>query len=100
MKHAFHKSWNLVPWCEVDGSSTWRRQICVLIFWISARLWLLWRMDGWGWGLNPYLFLWLVIGVIIPMIWSAMLGIHFAFDGEADKVGFSVSMCHIDVIRN
>lgn len=33
-----------------------------------ACLWLFQRLDGWDWELGPYLFLWLVRGVILPMM--------------------------------
>ena len=46
----------------------------------TARLWLLRRLGGRDWGLDPYLFLRLVQGAVLPMMfyrapcWASMLG--------------------------
>ena len=50
-----------------------------IVFRAKARLWLLKPLGGWDWGLNPYLFLRVVTGVILPMMfygaqcWASVL---------------------------
>ena len=63
-----------------DEHLTWGRQIREATSRATARLWLLRRLGGRDWGLDPYLFLRLVRGAVFPMMfygahcWASVLG--------------------------
>ena len=63
-----------------DAHLTWGRQIREATSRATAHLWLLRRLGGRDWGLDPYLFLRLVRGAVLPMMfygaqcWASVLG--------------------------
>ena len=52
-----------------DAHLTWHRQIMEATTRARARLWLLRRLGGRDWGLDPYMFLRLVRGAVLPMLY-------------------------------
>ena len=52
-----------------DVHLTWHGQIMEATTQARARLWLLRRLGGRDWGLDPYLFLRLVRGAVLPMLY-------------------------------
>lgn len=58
---------NLGVW--IDAHLTWHRQIIEATTQAKAHLWWLRRLGGRDWGLDPYLFLRLVRGAILPMLY-------------------------------
>ena len=65
-----------------DEHLTWQQHITEAIRKARSRLWALHRGIGLGWGVHPLLFLQLVRGVIIPLLyyaapcWAAVLGVE------------------------
>ena len=65
-----------------DEHMTWQIHVSEAIRKARARLWALHRGIGLGWGVHPLLFLRLVKGVIVPLLfyaapcWAAVLGVE------------------------
>ena len=65
-----------------DEHMTWQHHVCEAICKVQACLWALHRGIGLGWGFHPLLFLRLVRGVIVPLLfyaapcWAAVLGVE------------------------
>ena len=65
-----------------DAHLTWQRHVTEAIRKARARLWALHRGVGLAWGVHPLLFLRLVRGVIVPLLyyaapcWATVLGIE------------------------
>ena len=74
-----------------DEHLTWQRHVTEAIRKARARLWALHRGVGLGWGVHPLLFLRLVRGVIVPLLyyaapcWAAVLGVETRL-AELDRV--------------
>ena len=62
-----------------DRSLTWGHQVTVATARTRERLWLVFRLGGRAWGLQPHLFLRLVQGVVLPLLffgapcWASVL---------------------------
>lgn len=62
-RHGASVPWHLVWWSiDLEATDPW------VYFWPRALLWLLRRLGGWDWGLDPCLFLRPVRGVILPIV--------------------------------
>ena len=63
-----------------DAHLTWGRQIREATSQATARIWLLRRLGGRNWGLDPYMFLRFVRGAVLPIMfygaqcWASVLG--------------------------
>ena len=61
------------------------------MIWAKARLWLLRCLGGRDWGLDPYLFLRLVRGAVLPML-------HFGAQYWAPILCLSMRLATLDAI--
>ena len=74
-----------------DRSLTWGHQVMVVTAKARERLWLVRRLGGRAWGTHPHLFLALVQGVVLPLLF-------FGAPCWASVLRHSSRLSHVDAI--
>ena len=83
-----------------DQSLTWGHQVGVSVAKARDRLWVIRRLGGRAWGLDPYLFLWLVRGAVLSatVLWCPLLGLGVGSIHAVGTVGHGAGIDGADSV--